>query len=201
MVKLASLEKVVSKKIGQLSKGYRKRVGLASVLIHDPKILILDEPTSGLDPNQIITFRKILRRLSEKKTIILSTHILSEIEAICEKVVIIKSGTIVANDTIQNLVKKYSDEQFINFSVEASNLAEVEQEVSKVKGAWKIEFEKKDSSNNFKFKALISKDGDFENSLKSLIQSKNWRLISFEKNSANLEEIFLKLAGEEEEGA
>lgn len=201
MVKLASLEKVVSKKIGQLSKGYRKRVGLASVLIHDPKILILDEPTSGLDPNQIITFRKILRRLSEKKTIILSTHILSEIEAICEKVVIIKSGTIVANDTIQNLVKKYSDEQFINFSVEASNLAEVEQEVSKVKGAWKIEFEKKDSSNNFKFKALISKDGDFENSLRSLIQSKNWRLISFEKNSANLEEIFLKLAGEEEEGA
>ncbi|HOV12849.1 MAG TPA: ABC transporter ATP-binding protein [Spirochaetota bacterium] len=199
MVKLSSLEKVVSKKIGQLSKGFRKRVGLASVLIHDPKILILDEPTSGLDPNQIITFRKILRRLSEKKTIILSTHILSEIEAICERVIVIKSGTIVADDTIQNLVKKFSDEQYIDFSIEATNLLEVEQELSKVKGAWKVEFEKKDSKNNFKFKALISKNSDFENNLKSFVQSKNWNLTSFERNNANLEEIFLKLAGEEEE--
>ncbi len=117
MIKLSSLEKVVSKKIGQLSKGYKKRVGLASVMIHDPKILILDEPTSGLDPNQIITFRKILRRLSEKKTIILSTHILSEIEAICERVIIINNGKIVANDAIQNLIETYSDDQYVDFSV------------------------------------------------------------------------------------
>lgn len=199
MVKLSSLEKVVSKKIGQLSKGFRKRVGLASVLIHDPQILILDEPTSGLDPNQIITFRKILRRLSEKKTIILSTHILSEIEAICERVIVIKSGTIVADDTIQNLVNKYNDEQYIDFSIEAPNLLEVEQELATVKGAWKVEFEKKDSKNNFRFKALVSKQSDYENNLKNFAQTKNWKITSLERNSANLEEIFLKLAGEEEE--
>jgi ABC-type multidrug transport system ATPase subunit len=96
MIKLTSLECVITKRISELSKGFKKRVGLASVLIHDPKILILDEPTAGLDPNQIITFRKMLRRLSEKKTIILSTHILSEIEAICERVIIIKRGSLIA---------------------------------------------------------------------------------------------------------
>ncbi|MEE1289641.1 MAG: ABC transporter ATP-binding protein, partial [Spirochaetota bacterium] len=81
MIVLVNLEKVVARKIKELSNGYKKRVGLASAMIHDPEILILDEPTAGLDPNQIIMFRKILRRLSEQKTIILSTHVLSEIEA------------------------------------------------------------------------------------------------------------------------
>ncbi|OHD12295.1 MAG: hypothetical protein A2086_10760 [Spirochaetes bacterium GWD1_27_9] len=199
MVKLTSLEKVVTKKISQLSKGFRKRVGLASVLIHDPKILILDEPTSGLDPNQIITFRKILRRLSEKKTIILSTHILSEIEAICERVIIIKSGKIVANDTIQNLIAKNSNEQYIDFCIEASNLIEVENALLNVKGAWKIEFEKKNGTNIFKFKALTLKDSNFEENLRNFVNEKNWKLTYLEKNNANLEEIFLKLAGEEEE--
>ena len=199
MIKLSSLEKVVSKKINQLSKGYKKRVGLASVMIHDPKILILDEPTSGLDPNQIITFRKILRRLSEKKTIILSTHILSEIEAICERVIIINAGSIVANDTIQNLVEKYSNDQYVDFSVEAENLLDVEFELVKVKGAWKIEFEKKEQKNVFKFKALVSKGSEFEKNLKSFLKEKGWKLVSFDVNNANLEEIFLKLAGEEDE--
>ena len=125
MISLTSLERVVAKKIGQLSKGYRKRVGLASVMIHDPKILILDEPTSGLDPNQIMTFRRILRRLSEKKTIILSTHVLSEIEAICERVIIINRGRIVADDTIANLVgQKYADEQL--YYLRESNRYEVD---------------------------------------------------------------------------
>lgn len=199
MIKLSSLEKVVSKKINQLSKGYKKRVGLASVMIHDPKILILDEPTSGLDPNQIITFRKILRRLSEKKTIILSTHILSEIEAICERVIIINAGSIVANDTIQNLVEKYSNDQYVDFSVEAENLLDVEFELVKVKGAWKIEFEKKEQKNVFKFKALVSKGSEFEKNLKIFLKEKGWKLVSFDVNNANLEEIFLKLAGEEDE--
>jgi ABC-2 type transport system ATP-binding protein len=198
MIELTSLERVVTKKISQLSKGYKKRVGLASVLIHDPKILILDEPTSGLDPNQIITFRKILRRLSEKKTIILSTHILSEIEAICERVIIIKRGSIVANDTIQNLVKSNSNDQYVDFSIESDNLLEVETELAKVSGAWKVEFEKKDAQNVFRFKALISKDSDFEKNLKEFLSSKKWKLVHIEKNNANLEELFLKFTNEEE---
>jgi ABC-2 type transport system ATP-binding protein len=198
MIKLTSLEDVVVKKINQLSKGYQKRVGLASVMIHDPQILILDEPTTGLDPNQVITFRKMLRQLSEKKTIILSTHILSEIEAICERVIIIKKGEIVADDTLENLIKKSENDQFIDFDIQGDSLLNTESELNKISGAWKIEFIKKVTKDIFRFRALVSKDVGFESKLNELINSKNWKLISLVKNNANLEEVFLKLAGGEE---
>ncbi|MDA3614054.1 gliding motility-associated ABC transporter ATP-binding subunit GldA [Polluticaenibacter yanchengensis] len=94
-----------SKKIGQLSKGYKQRVGLAAALIHDPEVLILDEPTSGLDPNQIVEIREVIRQLGTQKTVILSTHIMQEVEAICSRLVIINRGNLVANDTLQNLRK------------------------------------------------------------------------------------------------
>lgn len=96
------------KKIGALSKGYRQRVGLAQALIHDPSVLILDEPTSGLDPNQIIEIRKFIDSLGKKKTILLSTHIMQEVEAICDRVVIISLGRIVADETTAELRKKES---------------------------------------------------------------------------------------------
>lgn len=193
MLKLVDLEKVVSKKISDLSNGYKKRVGLASAMIHDPEILILDEPTAGLDPNQIIMFRKILRRLSEKKTIILSTHVLSEIEAMCEKVIVINNGKKVADDTIQELMNNYKNENFIDFVVEAERLLDVENELANIKGAWKVEFEKKEGKNLFRFKALTSVDGEYEKNLRSAVENKGWKLISAEKKKANLEEIFLKL--------
>jgi len=91
------------KKIGQLSKGYRQRVGLAQAIIHNPDVLILDEPTSGLDPNQLIGIRQLIRDLGQTKTIILSTHIMQEVEAVCDNVIIINKGKIVANDTLLNL--------------------------------------------------------------------------------------------------
>ena len=94
-----------SKKIGQLSKGYKQRVGLAAALIHDPEVLILDEPTSGLDPNQIVEIRDVIKQLGQQKTVILSTHIMQEVEAICSRLVIINRGNLVANDTLQNLRK------------------------------------------------------------------------------------------------
>lgn len=197
MVELISLEEVLSKKVNQLSKGFQKRVGLASVMIHDPQILILDEPTTGLDPNQVITFRKILRRLSEKKTVILSTHVLSEIEATCEKVIVIKKGNIVANDTIQNLIGNFTD-QFIEFSVKADNILDVEKTLSSLKSAWKLEFIKKDGRDVFRFKALITKDSDFKDELKRVINENKWELVEESINKANLEEVFLKLAGEDE---
>ncbi len=197
MVKLTSLESVISKKINQLSLGFKKRVGLASVMIHDPQILILDEPTTGLDPNQIMTFRKMLRRLSEKKTVILSTHILSEIEAICERVIIIRNGTIAADDSTQSLINKYSDDQFIEFSIQATNLLEVEQALGKLKGAWKLEFVKKEAKDVFNFIALVSKDTKFEDELKNVLKKNNWKLINSKRHKANLEEIFLKLTVEE----
>lgn len=94
------------KKIGQLSKGYRQRVGLAQAILHDPEVLILDEPTSGLDPNQLIGIRQLITDLGKTKTVILSTHIMQEVEAICNQVIIINKGKIVANDTLQNLKKE-----------------------------------------------------------------------------------------------
>jgi ABC-2 type transport system ATP-binding protein len=100
---LTGLEKEQHKKIGALSKGYRQRVGLAQALIHDPEILILDEPTSGLDPNQIVDIRKIITDLGKEKTVILSTHIMQEVEAICDRVIIIDQGKIVADDFTRNL--------------------------------------------------------------------------------------------------
>lgn len=93
------------KKIGQLSKGYKQRVGLAAALIHDPEVLILDEPTSGLDPNQIIEIREVIRKQGENKTVLFSSHILQEVEAICDRVIIINKGTIVADDQLKNLRK------------------------------------------------------------------------------------------------
>ncbi|MEY3127067.1 MAG: hypothetical protein RL273_1238, partial [Bacteroidota bacterium] len=98
MIQTLGLELEQNKKIGSLSKGYRQRVGLAQAIIHDPQVLILDEPTSGLDPNQLVEIRELIRKIGEEKTVILSTHIMQEVEAICDRIVIISKGKIVAND-------------------------------------------------------------------------------------------------------
>ena len=103
MIELVGLNRERSKKLSELSKGYRQRVGLAKALIHDPKVLILDEPTSGLDPNQILEIRQVIKNIGENKTVILSTHIMQEVEAICDQVVIIDKGTLVANDELTKL--------------------------------------------------------------------------------------------------
>ncbi len=106
IIELTGLEREQNKKIGQLSKGYRQRVGLAQALIHDPEILILDEPTSGLDPNQIIEIRNLIKTIGQEKTVMLSTHIMQEVEAICDHVVIINKGEIIANDTLEEIQNK-----------------------------------------------------------------------------------------------
>ena len=115
--KKAKIEEVIAtvgltpesrKKIGQLSKGYKQRVGLAAALIHDPEVLILDEPTTGLDPNQIIEIREVIKNLGREKTVLFSTHILQEVEAICDRVIIINKGTLVADDRLENLQKNIS---------------------------------------------------------------------------------------------
>ena len=106
VIEMTSLSREVSKKIGNLSKGYRQRVGLAQALIHDPEILILDEPTSGLDPNQLVEIRNLVSNIGKEKTVLLSTHILQEVEAICDRVIIINNGGIVADDDAQRLKEK-----------------------------------------------------------------------------------------------
>lgn len=104
VIKLTGLSAEAHKEIGQLSKGYKQRVGLAAALIHDPAVLILDEPTTGLDPNQIIEIREVIRNLGKYKTILFSTHILQEVEALCDRVIVINKGTIVADDKLENLL-------------------------------------------------------------------------------------------------
>ena len=103
VIELVGLQVEQAKKIGQLSKGYKQRVGLAAALIHNPSILILDEPTSGLDPNQIIEIRNVIKQQGKQKTVLFSSHILQEVEAVCDKIIIINKGNIVANDSLQNI--------------------------------------------------------------------------------------------------
>lgn len=126
------IEKVIStcgldveqkKKISALSKGYRQRVGLAQALIHDPEVLILDEPTSGLDPNQLVEIRKVIKEASEEKTVILSSHIMQEVEALCDKVVIINNGKIVADDQVKNL--KLDKKEQVSYKVEFESAIDV----------------------------------------------------------------------------
>lgn len=105
MIEATGLQVEQNKKIGALSKGYRQRVGLAQAMIHDPKVLIMDEPTTGLDPNQLEEIRGLIKKLGKEKTVMLSTHIMQEVEAVCDRVIIINKGEIVANDTTETLQK------------------------------------------------------------------------------------------------
>ena len=115
MIEMTGLGIEMHKKIGALSKGYRQRVGLAQAMIHNPSVLILDEPTSGLDPNQLIDIRRLIKDLGNKKTVLLSTHIMQEVEALCDKVIIINKGVVVANDNIENLTKESDNVLVVEF--------------------------------------------------------------------------------------
>jgi len=126
IIEMTGLHDEQKKKIGQLSKGYKQRVGLAQALIHDPEVLILDEPTSGLDPNQIVEIRNLISRVGKQKTVLLSTHIMQEVEAICDRVIIIKEGRIVADENKGNMLK-YIDEEY------QTVLVEFDKDVSKEK--------------------------------------------------------------------
>jgi ABC-2 type transport system ATP-binding protein len=109
VIALTGLTVEQNKKIGELSKGYKQRVGIAQAIIHDPEVLILDEPTSGLDPNQLIEIRNLIKKLGETKTVIFSTHIMQEVEAICSQVIIIHKGEIVANDSVAHLLAHHQE--------------------------------------------------------------------------------------------
>ena len=115
MIEMTGLGVEMHKKIGALSKGYRQRVGLAQAMIHNPSVLILDEPTSGLDPNQLIDIRNLIKDLGEEKTVLLSTHIMQEVEALCDRIIIINKGVVVANDNIENLTKESDNVLVVEF--------------------------------------------------------------------------------------
>ena len=193
MIKACDLQDVYYSNISELSKGFRQRVGLASAMMHDPDILILDEPTSGLDPLQIMEFRKLLRRLGEEKTIILSTHILQEVAATCERIIIIHKGKKIADDTQKNLLDSCSDDKYMLFTIEAEeNWNKIEQDIAKLKGIWELEFRRRIGENQLEFKAFLKQDNSFKNELKSYLSENNWKLIDSDVIPADLEEVFLK---------
>ncbi len=183
MIELTGLTIEMKKKIGALSKGYRQRVGLAQAMIHNPKVLILDEPTSGLDPNQLIEIRALIKNLGKEKTVILSTHIMQEVTAICNRVIIINKGKIVADDTSEILQQKAGAENII--------LAEFGKEtgindLKKIEGVTKVTAL---GQNKFRIHA----SGDVRNAVFQFAVNTGNSVLSLQKEERNLEEVFHEL--------
>lgn len=182
VISLVGLERERSKKIGTLSKGYRQRVGLAKALIHNPKVLILDEPTAGLDPNQILEIRRVIKDISQDKTVILSTHIMQEVEAICDRVVIIDKGILVANDKLSVLKQGLDESTGIVLEFEKP----VDKKLFKKEG-----FDLKDYGTN----AYLVESGkaDLRAELLRITSENDLPLVSLTKAQRSLEAIFHRL--------
>lgn len=182
MIETVGLQRERKKKIGALSKGYRQRVGLAQALIHNPSVLVLDEPTTGLDPNQILEIREVIKNISTDKTVILSTHIMQEVEAICDKVVIIDKGQIVADDKLSVLKEGMNETTGIIITFEN----EIETSLFEGQG-----FEVKPYGNNA---YLIESDrDDLRAELLKITSTHDLPLVSLTKAQKSLEEIFHRL--------
>ena len=179
LIHLCGLEVEAHKKINQLSKGYRQRVGLAKALIHDPEVIILDEPTTGLDPNQLVEIRKLIKNISADKTLILSTHIMQEVEAICDKVVIINKGKIVASDLLKNLKTEKGKSVLV---LETEEVLELEW-FSKL---GEISFSSSDKSIQLK----VNDAAAARKELLQILQQRNLTLVSIQQKEKNLESIF-----------
>jgi ABC-2 type transport system ATP-binding protein len=183
------------KKIGQLSKGYKQRVGLAAALIHDPEVLILDEPTSGLDPNQIVEIREVIKALGQNKTVLFSSHILQEVQAICDRVIIINKGIIVADDMLSNLQK--ADNDLSTVMVTFKERVELTQlkELTNVIGTEQIN-KHTDQPNiqaGYQYKLRTSNPDSVRKQLLELSLRNNLNIVSLQSESNSLEEIFKNL--------
>jgi len=185
VIKTVGLTVEANKKIGQLSKGYKQRVGLAAALIHDPEVLILDEPTSGLDPNQIVEIRDVIKRLGENKTVLFSSHILQEVQAICDRVIIINKGKIVADDSLSNLQKGSSGKHIV--AVEFNGGATIEM-LSTLKDVTDVE-----QLSTFSFQLSTVNPEAVRKQLLQLSIDKNLNIISLQSQSNSLEEVFRSL--------
>ena len=185
MIKLTGLTVESNKKTGQLSKGYKQRVGLAAALIHDPEVLILDEPTSGLDPNQIMEIREVIRMQGKNKTVLFSSHILQEVEAICDRVIIINKGKIVADDQLRNLqqLNQHNHIVIVRFSEAVDqflleNIRDVESIQNPEPGLYKLSTQNPDT---------------VKKQLLELSLQQGFNIISLQSESQRLEEVFRSL--------
>ncbi|MFQ3576635.1 MAG: gliding motility-associated ABC transporter ATP-binding subunit GldA [Cytophagales bacterium] len=182
MIQKTGLSPEKSKKIGQLSKGYRQRVGLAASLLHDPKVLILDEPTTGLDPNQIVEIRNLIKEIALEKTVVLSTHLMQEVQELCNQVVIINKGKIVADDNIENLRKLSGNglnTVICDFGIDV--------QLSEALSAFYTEVK---SLSPGKFKFITKNDQILKNQIFKFAGENNLSLVSLQTENVGLEEVF-----------
>ncbi len=186
---LCGIREVMHKPVSTLSKGYKQRVGLALALMDDPEILILDEPTSGLDPNQIAEIRAIIKEIGRKKTIIFSTHILSEAEATCDRVVIMNKGQLVADDTAEMLKESKSDSFITNITLEFTKDENIQNIFQKLDAVSSVDIDV--SKNQIKIKLTTSKD--VRSDIYKLIKSQDWILLEMVQETESLEHIFKEL--------
>ncbi|GAB3197178.1 ABC-2 type transport system ATP-binding protein [Pontibacter aydingkolensis] len=185
MVELCGLTLEQGKKIGALSKGYRQRVGLAQALVHDPQVLILDEPTTGLDPNQIVDIRALIKQIGQNKTVIFSTHIMQEVAAICDKVVIINRGNLVADSDVASLQAGGKNEKVTLVEFEAPIDAVILQSIPGVLRA--------EQAQGNTYRITSSKDADVRSNVFRIAAEQNWPLVGLRQEENSLEKIFQQL--------
>ncbi|MBF8964635.1 gliding motility-associated ABC transporter ATP-binding subunit GldA [Pontibacter sp. FD36] len=185
MVELCGLTLEQGKKIGALSKGYRQRVGLAQALVHDPQVLILDEPTTGLDPNQIVEIRSLIKRIGQDKTVIFSTHIMQEVTAICDRVVIINRGKLVADSDVASLQAGSRNEKTTLVEFEQPIPVEALEQVPGVLTATLIE--------GATYRVVSRKETDIRATLFRVAAERNWPLVGLRHEENSLEKIFQQL--------
>jgi gliding motility-associated transport system ATP-binding protein len=198
MVQTCGLGEMIHKDISQLSKGYRQRVGLAAAMIHNPRVLILDEPTSGLDPNQIVEIRRLIQDLGKEKTVVLSTHILPEVQATCNRVVIINRGKIVADGPIEDLQRSLHGGEKVLFEVEVGDAEPFDLISSQVKAIPAIEtvalLEERNGVK--KMSIATSRAVDIRKDLFQLCVQRGWGLLELHREQTSLEDIFRQLTSD-----
>lgn len=182
-IRITGLTPESKKKIGQLSKGYRQRVGLAAALIHDPEVLVLDEPTSGLDPNQIVGIRDVIKELGKRKTVLFSSHILQEVEAVCDRVIIIHKGRLVADDALRNLQQNTNQAVLVAFK----------EPVGKALLESLPEVEKAEQVEDGGFRLRSANPEKVRRQLLELAVQHNLNILSLRNESHSLEEVFREL--------
>lgn len=193
MMEVCGLDEMRSRVISELSKGYRQRVGLAQAMINNPDIIILDEPTSGLDPNQIIEIRNLIKKLGKQKTVILSTHILSEVQATCTRVIIINKGKLVADGSPEELASRSKGQSIVTLEVKNDiDKNTISSAIRMCRGVNKVEFNK-DTGESFIFSIYGDKGSDLRAVISSKVNESKATLLSMSAKQVSLEDIFRDL--------
>ncbi len=192
MVEVCGLGPMLRKDIGQLSKGYRQRVGLAATLIHDPDVLVLDEPTTGLDPNQIMEIRELIREIGRQKTVILSTHILPEVEATCSRVLIINEGRIIASGTTEELTRLAAGSSTFTVTIKGP-AADVEPALRRLGGIESLRSLGSPVSGAVRYEVIGPTESNLDEAIFHMVVAGGWILTELQSSVASLEQVFMRL--------